>query len=192
MRVHRPHPTARMLLCGAVAALVLLLPGHAFAAEPAATEYAPGSPAMVLAQSVAVAYWGTDPCGGQVTIAWTPDVPSVNARSAWYNPVSTFGDPELNSVCSVTLNSALTFTWAKLCTIVVHEYGHLTGHPHTVDGPDVMSPTYHVPLPACVAADPDPSASVPVPRTLRGGHRASAATAAARRMASRMVALARL
>jgi hypothetical protein len=49
----------------------------------------------------------------------------------------------------------MTFDWAQFCTVLVHEYGHLTGHPHTADGDGVMSPIYRAPLPACTqVADP--------------------------------------
>ena len=44
----------------------------------------------------------------------------------------------------------------------MHEYGHLTGHQHSADGPDVMSPIYRAPLPACLIADPStPPAAAP-------------------------------
>jgi hypothetical protein len=61
----------------------------------------------------------------------------------------------------------MTYSWPKFCTVLVHEYGHLTGHPHTVDGADVMSPIYRAPLPACTTADPSepPVAPAPVPTT---------------------------
>ncbi len=142
-----------------------------------AVRFAVGSPAMQAAQSIALANWGTDACGGQVDIQWGTDDPTINARSYWANPVSSYDDPADNVQCRIVLNAAMTFTWPKFCTVLVHEYGHLTGHPHTVDGPDVMSPIYRAPLPACTAADPSAPAVVPAAPT--GAASSAAPTSAA-------------
>jgi hypothetical protein len=121
---------------------------------PPATRFAVGSPAMQVAQSIAQANWGVSACGGQVDIQWGTDDPNINARSYWANPISSYDNPDLNVQCRIVLNSTMTFTWPKFCTVLVHEYGHLTGHQHSADGPDVMSPIYRAPLPACLIADP--------------------------------------
>lgn len=136
----------------------------AAAVPPAAVRYAPGSPGMLVAQDIARRTWGMDPCGGQLDIAWVADDAAINARALWANPQSSYGAPELNEQCRIVFNTAASFGWARLCTVLVHEYGHLTGHPHTADGPDVMSPVYRAPLPAC-AATPDPAAPRPVAAT---------------------------
>jgi len=121
---------------------------------PPATRFAVGSPAMQTALDIARANWGVDACRGQVAIEWGVDEANINARSFWANPVSSYDNPAQNVQCRIVFNSTMTFSWTKFCTVVVHEYGHLTGHPHTVDGPDVMSPIYRAPLPACTTADP--------------------------------------
>jgi hypothetical protein len=137
-------------------------PGHADDVPPA-TRFAVGSPAMAVAQQIAQANWGMDACGGQVAIEWGTDDANINARSFWANPVSSYDNADLNTQCRIVFNATMTFSWPKFCTVLVHEYGHLTGHPHTTDGPDVMSPIYRAPLPACTTADPS---APPAPATV--------------------------
>ncbi len=151
--------------------------GHADDVPPA-TRFAVGSAAMQTAQQIALANWGTNACGGQVAIEWGADDANINARSYWANPVSSYDTPEQNVQCRIVLNAGMTFSWPKFCTVLVHEYGHLTGHPHTADGPDVMSPIYRAPLPACTGADP----TAPAPSTATpdaGAVTATTATASA-------------
>jgi hypothetical protein len=143
-------------------ALLTVTPGSRADDVPPATRFAVGSPAMQAALAIARANWGMDACNGQVAIEWGVDEANINARSFWANPVSSYDNPAQNVQCRIVFNSTMTFSWEKLCTVVVHEYGHLTGHPHTVDGPDVMSPIYRAPLPACTTADPT-AAPAPAP-----------------------------
>jgi matrixin len=145
-----------------IVAMVIAMAGFAVAAHggtastivPAAQRYAAGSPAMRAAQSIARAHWDADPCHGRVAIAWAPQDPVVNARSSWRNPISTYGAPARNRGCRIVLNAGLRFDWPKLCSIVVHEYGHLAGHPHSHDPDDVMSAVYRRPVAACAGAAP--------------------------------------
>lgn len=149
--------------CVVVAATAI--PAAAEAQAPA-ERYAVGTPALQAAQQIARAHWGVDPCGGQVELVWADDEAAINARATWSNPVAAYGTPEHNASCRITLNPRIPFDWVKLCTVVVHEYGHLAGHPHGEDGPDVMSPLYRAPLPACAAApDPAPVAAPTVSRS---------------------------
>lgn len=121
---------------------------------PPATRFAVGSVGMTTAQEIARAHWGVDPCGGQVSVTWGVDEASINARSFWANPYSAYDHPELNIQCRIVFNAEMTYSWPKFCTVLVHEYGHLAGRPHGPDGPDVMSPVYRAPLPACTADEP--------------------------------------
>jgi hypothetical protein len=129
---------------------------------PSSVRFAVGSPAMLAAQDLARRTWGTDPCGGVVDVSWGTDDPSINARSYWANPQSAYDAPELNVQCRIVFNALLSFDWPKFCTVLVHEYGHLAGHPHSADGPDVMSPIYRAPLASC-AAMPDPTTAAAPP-----------------------------
>jgi hypothetical protein len=137
----------------AVAFLAVASSGQADDVPPA-TRFAVGSPGMQIALGIAQANWGTQACNGQVSIEWGTDEPNINARSYWANPLSSYDNPAQNVQCRIVFNSTMTFSWPKFCTVFVHEYGHLTGHPHTVDGADVMSPIYRAPPPACETADP--------------------------------------
>jgi hypothetical protein len=174
-RIRTVAGSTQVLLALSIAmiALALLAVTSSGRAEdvPPATRFAVGSPAMQVALGIAQANWGMDACNGQVAIEWGVDEANINARSFWANPVSSYDNPAQNVQCRIVFNSTMTFSWEKFCTVVVHEYGHLTGHPHTVDGPDVMSPIYRAPLPACTTAGPTaaptpPPAPAPTPLEL--------------------------
>ena len=149
----------------AVVSLALIGFGESARADdvPASIRYAVGSPGMLTAQDLARRSWGGDPCGGVIDISWGVDDPSINARSYWANPQSAYDAPTLNVQCRIVFNTLLSFDWPKFCTVLVHEYGHLAGHPHSVDGPDVMSPIYRAGLPACTAIR-DPTSAPPARR----------------------------
>jgi hypothetical protein len=128
--------------------------------------FAVGSQPMQTAQGIAQQHWGVAPCGGQVAISWTPLAPQINATSTWTNPRSSYDNPDLNGDCRIEFNSGMDFDWDKFCTVVVHEYGHLSGKPHAPDPKDVMAAFYDSPLPECIAAEASVGqapASAPVP-----------------------------
>ena len=156
----------------AVIALVVGPAASASAVPAGDTDAAPevrfavGSPAMLAAQDLARRTWGTDPCGGHIDIVWDVDAMTINARSTWANPRSAYDAPALNVQCRIVFNRLIDYDWARFCTVLVHEYGHLAGHPHTDDGPDVMSPVYRAPLPDCLAiADPSAAPAPAAPST---------------------------
>lgn len=50
------------------------------------------------------------------------------------------------SNCFVLLNlhyAPRRWRWSRLCTVMVHEYGHLAGHDHSKDPFNVMYPDQH-------------------------------------------------
>jgi hypothetical protein len=117
----------------------------------AASRFAVGSPGLSLAQSLAVARWGWSPCGGDVRISWKRQAGDINAMSVWSTlGADPYADPQHNQDCEIELNPAATWDWPKLCTVVVHEYGHLTGHDHDDHPGRLMSPIYTTPAPECV------------------------------------------
>jgi hypothetical protein len=131
--------------------------GRAVPADFWAKRYAVGSAGMSAAMAIGRTYWGSDACGGSVTLAWAPtDPPSINARSYWTNPVAAFGAPAQNQNCAIVFNSNASLPWPRFCTVVVHELGHLHGFPHSADPDAVMAAVLQTPLPAC-AAVPDPA-----------------------------------
>ena len=201
----RKAGSVRLLLAVSIAMipLALVTAGAGVADDvPPATRFAVDSPAMATAQQIARAHWGVDACAGQVTISWGTDEASINARSYWANPYSAYDHPALNVQCRIVFNAQMSYSWAKFCTVLVHEYGHLVGRPHVADGADVMSPIYRAPLEACLIDEPgvrveaptpqpvvapvSPVVDAPRPRTTsRAGRRASARRAARARAKAR-------
>jgi hypothetical protein len=111
-----------------------------------------------------------------VAISWASMGASVNAIATWTNPSGAYADPARNDRCSVRFNSDQAFDWPSLCTVLAHEFGHLTGHQHASDPSDVMYPIYSVPLPAC-ADTPAPATG---PGSATGASQHSATGSAAR------------
>lgn len=147
--------------CRRAASLVLaagaLLPAAVAQAESAA-DFVPGAPAFEAAAQIARDHWQATPCGGTVDIAWTGMSEVTNATSSWSNPVSAYDASEQNTRCQIAFNETLAWDWTRFCSILVHEYGHLTGHAHADDGADVMYAYYTRPVAACEAAAPAPPA----------------------------------
>lgn len=161
-----PRRPRRLLLTAAVLLAAAVAPDAASAQSPAqplppSVRFAVGSAPMLAAQSIARDTWGTDACGGQVTVTWDVLAPNYNAQSTWTNPFDSYADPLANYGCTIELNTSMTFDWPKFCTVVVHEYGHLDGQQHSPDPRSVMAAIYGGPLAAC-AAMPEPGA-VPAP-----------------------------
>jgi hypothetical protein len=142
-------PFSRTLLCALLA--LALLPAAARADDPAPALPVPAADGlMAKAHDLAVARWGTDPCGGQVQVSWNHMGPGINARSQWMSVDA--HDPSTYSQCSISYNLDVDWDWPKLCTVVEHELGHLAGHDHVNDPHDVMSPYYVYPSAECSAA----------------------------------------
>lgn len=86
-------------------------------------------------------YWGTA-CGGeQITVAWEDGDSSWAAFSHWHWDGSPDQLPFTD--CQITFNTyyrdaAFMHSDAWVCTSVVHELGHLTGHQHSPDPNSVM------------------------------------------------------
>src|SRR4051812_10175608 len=150
------------------------------ATTPPDQRFAVGGAAMQAAEGVARAYWNADACSGQVEVRWTDQSETINAISSWKNPTSGYDNPTENFDCTVDFNRGLSYDWPRFCTVLVHEFGHLTGHQHSPDPDDVMAAYYNHPVPQCEAT-PDPTAApVPPPVPLvEAAPVASAAPAAA-------------
>jgi hypothetical protein len=156
---------ARTTAATLAAALATLLPAApAAAADGPDVRWPADGPAIQAATAVAAAYWGATPCGGDVGVLWEKLGGGINAQASWSNAASRFDAPERNTECEVTLNLRARWDWPKLCTVVVHELGHLAGHDHVDDPDDVMFPQYVAPLRECEAL-PEPA---PAPATLSG------------------------
>jgi matrixin len=162
--IHAPEsrPLRRRGGAAALGALVLLVSGSAIAqtAGGPAERFPVWGTAVKTGEQLARGHWGMQACGGRVALSWRRLDPAVNATSRWWNPSSAYGDAAANTDCTTTLNANVDFDWPKLCTILVHEYGHLTGHPHSADPQDIMYPYYEGPVAEC-AATPEPHAARP-------------------------------
>jgi hypothetical protein len=165
------HPRPRLLvalLCGALLALSLAVaPAAARADDSPAARWPTGGSTLHLLLAMGTDHWGMTPCGGKVAIRWGALDPSLNAQSSWVNPVDDFAQPSRNTDCQVTLSTAATWDWPKLCTVVIHEIGHLDGHDHVADPTDIMYFTYVQPAPECAALAEPVETGVPAAATPR-------------------------
>jgi len=123
----------------------------------------PASDALTTtAHALAVARWGIDPCAGQVTVTWAHMGAGINARSTWMS--YDIHNPATYTQCAISYNLDVDWDWPKLCTVIEHELGHLSGHEHVNDPRDVMSPYYVYPSPECTGAQAATS-TAPAPAT---------------------------
>lgn len=172
-------------LVGALLAIALL-PAAAHAATPTAVPVPANDALTATAHALAVARWGVDPCGGQVTVTWAHMGSGINARSQWMSV--DVHDPSTYSQCSITYNLDIDWDWPKLCTVIEHELGHLAGHEHVDDPHNVMSPYYVYPTPECTTGQPGvqpvpaPVATAQVP-----GAKTSAVATSKRKVVKRKV-----
>src|SRR3954468_11938381 len=143
------------LLAGAVPAHAqVAIPGPVWPADPALT-WPVGGPAVEAAIGVAHAHWAGTPCRGRATIRWADLRTTLNAHASWSNLQGQWDRPQFNVACEVVLNRRVDWDWPKLCTVIVHEVGHLMGHDHVADRDDVMNAFYVRPVVDC-AAEPVP------------------------------------
>src|SRR3954452_4983525 len=161
-----------------LALAVLAAPARADGASPAA-RWPVGGPALRTAMDLAAGHWGMTPCAGRVALRWAPLPGTINAQSSWANDVDPYLQPSRNTECDIALNVAQDWDWPMLCTVMVHEVGHLTGHDHVDDPDDVMSASYVAPVQECVATPAPPEGGAPAPAT------AAKTTAAAPRTAAK-------
>jgi hypothetical protein len=149
----------RALLAPLLAAVVLLLAGAgtAAAADSPAARWPAGGSTLRAALWLGGERWGMTPCGGKVALGWASLGARTNAQASWANDADDpFSQPSSNSGCEIALSLQAEWDWPKLCTVVVHEVGHLTGHPHVDDPDDVMYLSYVAPVPEC-ASTPEPA-----------------------------------
>jgi Matrixin len=144
---------------------ISIAPAAAAAANDVPQRWPVNGPAMQAARQLAIEHWSIDPCHGDVAITWGKLPGDENAESSWTNQFYDYGDPDRNTLCQVTFNPAQDWDWPKLCTVFVHEFGHLAGNAHSSDPNDVMFP-YYVGrnLPECERVSPAESQAPTAPR----------------------------
>jgi hypothetical protein len=165
----RPRLLATLLVLAATLAVALVPPtasadGDDATAMPPAARWPAGGSTLRTALTMGAEHWAMSPCRGRVTIAWSGALgPGTNAQSTWASPgIDPYAKPARNSDCSIVLATTVPWDWPKLCTVVIHEVGHLTGHDHVDDPSDIMYYAYMEPAPEC-AATPEPSETGPPP-----------------------------
>src|SRR5215213_3339468 len=126
-----------------LAAVPVALAPASFVAPVAAAspdvDYAAGTTQMEAALFAAKVYWGADPCAGKVDVTWADLGVGINALSHWTTFAATaYGAPESNTDCLIEFNRTVTYDWPMLCSVAVHEVGHLVGHDHVATPGQVM------------------------------------------------------
>ncbi len=157
------------LLATLIVAPVLLLStsAQAHAASPSAsaarhhassskTSRAARDPA-VLAAAIAERYWNAVPCDGLITVRAYAALPAglEPTTDGWATFASSLGPNDLAAPaasytqCTVSLArwqwptpEAVRGDWDMFCLTVVHEFGHLLGHPHSLTPGSVMAPVF--------------------------------------------------
>lgn len=150
----RPVPLALAFLL-----LVLLMAQPAHAASPTGWEFG-------RAAAVAAKVWqGQIPCDRLAVVLDAPGTlaPDGSPTDGLWGYVLTNADGTLAEPCTIHLTPALQAQgWPAICTVVMHEGGHLAGRPHAAHG--LMAPSMEAPDPRCGKRG-RPTLGLPEPRS---------------------------
>lgn len=119
--------------------IVAVVCGVAFSIPASAMAHAHRTP-LSIALEHAYQLWGVKPCGGhyRVEVATLPEW--AGGYSTWETPTGPnvyTSPPATWSNCVMQLPAEhwtaeqVQVEWVADCTAVLHEWGHLTGHPHS-------------------------------------------------------------
>ncbi len=106
-----------------------------------AERHLPSRTPFSVALERAYQLWRVEPCGGHYRVELTTLPPNVRGHAAWREPATSLGaftTPSGTWTDCVIQLPAVALTpegvaseWPDACTVVLHEWGHLTGHPHS-------------------------------------------------------------
>lgn len=110
-----------------------------------------------LATALAERYWGSVPCGGRLAVLTAQPLPAGTdaTTDGWVTFESPLGANDLQApastytACTISLagwqwptRARQAADWNMLCLTVVHEMGHLLGHPHSLAPGSVMAAVF--------------------------------------------------
>lgn len=127
-------------------------------ATPAATAATPeqqwpiDGPGVQTALQIANQTWGVPICPGSG--GFTIRFGALAHGTVGMARYTDSQDPFEMRNCSITLSTGTDWYWEKLCSVIVHEVGHLTGRGHEEDEHDVMAAMYREPAAACMVPNP--------------------------------------
>jgi Matrixin len=127
------------------------------AAHRAAVDKLAARDPAAFAATLAERYWNAVPCGDQVAVLAAQPLPAGtdSTTDGWVTFESSLGADDLQAPagtytgCTISLarwqwptRARQAGDWNMLCLTVVHEMGHLLGHPHSLAPGSVMAPVF--------------------------------------------------
>jgi len=132
------------------ALLLTLIAAAVLAATPSASLASPGPQRNPVRTATAIAegYWGSVPCGGQISVVANQALAAGlgPTTDGWVTFGSSLGPDNLSAPRLAHWKWAsrreMESDWGMFCLTVIHEMGHLLGHRHSATPRSVMAPVF--------------------------------------------------